>query len=76
MSLDLYEASIDTIGVFFERVVVSSLNYLAAVQNDNFVAIPNGAQAMGDNDTRAATAPQVVVDDLLCRYIERTGGFV
>ena len=54
----------------------ASLDYLAALQDDNLVAVPDGGQAMGDYDAGNAPIPDGV-DHLIFRLgIQGGGGLV
>src|SRR5215218_7611468 len=54
----------------------SSLDDLALLQDYYFVAIPNRAQPVRNDDARAAATPQIVVDDLLGDRIQRSGRLI
>ena len=59
-----------------QRFVSSSLDDLAEVHDDDLVAVPNGRQAVGDDQAGAAASPQVIHHALLGRGVECTRGFV
>ncbi len=54
----------------------SALHDSPALQNDNLIAISNGAEAMRDDETRTSAAAKTVVDHLLGSRVKGTGCFV
>ena len=54
----------------------AALNNLAELQNDDLVAISDGTQSVGNNQTRAAASPKVVVDCLFGAGVECARRFV
>ena len=61
-----------------QRLVVARLDYLAVVNDDNLVGVPDRAQAVGDDDDGLATVERVEVlhDGPLVVGIERVGSLV
>ena len=56
--------------------VRSALHDSPALQDDDLVAISNGAESMGNDQASASAAAKVVVDQLLRLRIESAGGFI
>src|SRR5437016_1527594 len=57
-------------------IVGSPLNDLATIENNDFIAVADGAQAMGDDDAGGSPASQAIVDHLLRARVERRGCLV
>src|SRR5690349_10690940 len=57
-------------------LVGSSFHGRPGVEDDDFVAVPDGAQTMGDDDAGAAAPTQVRADALLGAGVEGAGGLV
>jgi hypothetical protein len=57
----LYQPRIRSAGVF-QRLVRSPLHDFSVFENDNFIAIANGAQSMSYDEARAAAAPEILID--------------
>jgi hypothetical protein len=49
------------------------LHDLTTVQDDNFIAVTNGAEAMGDDQASAAAAAKVVIDQFFGLRVKRAG---
>ena len=54
----------------------ATLNDLSMIEDDDFIAIPDGTQAMSHNDAREASSAKVVIDGLLRHRIESGGGLI
>ncbi len=54
----------------------AALNDPALVQDDDLVAVPDGGEAVGDDQAGAAPPAQVPVDELLGQGVEGAGGLV
>src|SRR3954464_10682174 len=61
---------------FDQRGVRAASDHAAFLQHDDLVAVADRAQAMGDDDARAAASPDALVDLLLDPRIERRGCLV
>jgi hypothetical protein len=56
--------------------VRATLDHLALIQDNDFVAVSNRAQPMGYDQAGAAATPQVVSNLLLGQWIEGASRFV
>src|ERR1700730_4941294 len=54
----------------------AALNDLPVFEDNNFVAITNGAQAMGHDQARATASAKVLIDELFGCGIQSAGRFV
>ena len=52
------------------------LHHRTAVEHDNLIAIPDGAQAMGHNDAGTGPASEMLHNAVLGLGIQGTGGFI
>src|SRR2546427_10542053 len=59
-----------------ELIVRSPLHDAAALHHDDLVAVADRAEAMRDDEARTATPPEIVVDLLFDRRIERARRFI
>src|SRR5687768_16895539 len=57
-------------------VVRAALHDPTAIQDDDLVAVADGAQAMRHDQAGAAAPPDLLVDDFLGDRVERAGAFV
>ena len=54
----------------------AALDHLAAVHDQDFLAVADGAQAMGHDDAGASAAAQAAIDEQLGQRIQGAGPFV
>lgn len=52
------------------------LHHSSAIQDDDFVAISDCAETMGDDQASASAAAKIVIDQLFRMRIQRAGSFV
>ena len=52
------------------------LHYTAAFEHDNFIAVPNGTQAMRHKQTGTAAASEVLHNEVFGLGVQGTGGFI
>src|SRR5690606_22515393 len=75
ISVGLDEVGVRAVDVF-HLVVGAALDDLAALQDDDLVAVADRRQPVGDDDAGAAAAAEAVVDDCLGGWVERRSGLV
>lgn len=54
----------------------SVVGHPTRLENDNEIAVSNGAQSMGDNYAAATTSSNCIHDAFLHGWIKRTGGLI
>src|SRR5690349_1927555 len=59
-----------------ELFVRAALHHAPLLQDDDFVRVSNGAQAMRDDQAAATATAQVLVDHALGLWIQGAGGLV
>ena len=75
-ALEGLELVIIAADVGHQLVVGAALDDPALVEDDDLVAVADGAQAVGDDQAGAAAAAEVVVDERLGHRVERAGRLV
>src|SRR6185295_15778089 len=61
---------------FLELVVGPALDDLAALQDDDLIGVPDGAQPVGGDQACAAAPPEGLVDPAFGRGVQGAGGFI
>ena len=54
----------------------AALHDAAVLQDDDFITVPDGAQAMGDNQAGTASTAELLQNAILRLGIEGAGGFI
>src|SRR5436305_981310 len=56
--------------------MLSPFNNLPSLEHEDLFAVPNRAEAVGNDEAGTAASPHRVIDHQLSSGIERSGGFV